>query len=123
MSAIYSFHSSRMYTSLGVTGGIILNNYSKNKIGVWNSGIIGFINKNVINLDGRLNAEAMSHYKKFGNIDNYLMKYDEINMLIDTEWVFEDHYISSKYFHSNFYLCGQVEEAKPDIFKIYCRKK
>ena len=123
MSAIYSFHSSRMYTSLGVTGGAILNNYSNNKIGVWNSGMIGFINKNVINLDGRLNAEAMSHYKKFGNIDNYLMKYDEINMLIDWEWVFEGHYISSKYFHSNFYLCGQVEEAKPDIFNVYCRKK
>lgn len=123
ISAIYSFHSSRMYTSLGVVGGVILNKYSNNKIGVWNSGMIGFINKNVINLDGRLNAEAMSHYEKFGNIDNYLMKYDEINMLIDWPWVFKEHYISNEYFYSNFYLCGQVEEARPDIFEIYCRKK
>jgi len=123
MSSIYSFHSSRMYSSLSVTAGVILNKYSNNKIGVWNSGVSGFINKNVINLDGRLNAEVMSHYKKFGNIDNYLIKYDEINMLIDWEWVFKEPYISRDYFYSNFYLCGQIEEAKPDIFEVYCRKK
>jgi hypothetical protein len=123
ISSIYSFHSSRMYTSLGVTAGAILNNYPNNKIGVWNSGMINFINKNVINLDGRLNIEVMSHYKKFGNIDNYLIKHNEIDMLIDWEWVFKEHYLSRNYFYSNFYLCGQIEKAKPDIVEVYCRKK
>jgi hypothetical protein len=77
----------------------------------------------VINLDGRLNIEAMSHYKKFGNIDNYLIKHNEIDMLIDWEWVFKEHYLSRNYFYSNFYLCGQIEKAKPDIVEVYCRKK
>lgn len=121
ISSIYSFHSSRMFTSLGVTAGVILNKYSNDKIGVWNSGIIGFVNKNVINLDGRLNKDVILHYKIFGNIDNYLIENSEISMLIDWEWVFKEHYLSRNYFFSNFVLCGQIEEAKPDIVQIYCR--
>jgi len=122
ISSIYSFHLGRMFTSLGVTAGVILNNYPNSKIGVWNSGIIGFVNKNVINLDGRLNSEAMSNYKKFGNIDNYLIKYGEIDMLIDFADTFEDH-LSHNYFYANFYLCGKIKEAQPNKIEIYCRIK
>ena len=74
-----------------------------NKIGSFQSGVFGYVHRNVINLDGKANFEILS-YVKDNNIDEYLKINQDIDLIID--WpVYINKYISKKYLKNNWKLC------------------
>ena len=90
MQTIGSLHTGRVGNSHAVSAGYIANNFNSQEfiIGSFQSGVIGFFNNNVINLDGKLDHKslrALSVSKKNKNYDE-LIKYinlRNINVIID----------------------------------------
>tara|TARA_Y100000991_G_C21958115_1_gene343077 strand:+ start:82 stop:1365 length:1284 start_codon:yes stop_codon:yes gene_type:complete len=90
MQTIGSLHAGRVGNTHAVSAGYIANNFNSKEyiIGSFQSGVIGFFNNNVINLDGKLDHKslrALSVSRKNKNFDE-LIKYinlRNINVIID----------------------------------------
>jgi len=90
MQTIGSLHTGRVGNSHAVSAGYIANNFNSQEfiIGSFQSGVIGFFNNNVVNLDGKLDHKslrALSVSKKNNNYDeliNYI-NLRNINVIID----------------------------------------
>jgi hypothetical protein len=74
--AYLSFHTERISVSFPVTAGFIQTHASTRKVGAFQSGVVGFFNTNVVNLDGKVNRDVLSYLEK-----------DEIHLYIDAEKV------------------------------------
>lgn len=80
--AYYSLHTGTIGNSHSVTAGFIKNNFPANvKIGAFQSGVIGYFNNNVINLDGKIDYEAYISAKN-KVLNKYLDK-ENINVIVD----------------------------------------
>lgn len=90
MQTIGSLHAGRVGNTHAVSAGYIANNFNSQEfiVGSFQSGVIGFFNDNVINLDGKLDHKslrALSVSKKNKNFDeliNYI-NLRNINVIID----------------------------------------
>jgi hypothetical protein len=81
-----------------------------NKIGSFQSGVFGYVHRNVINLDGKANFEILSYIKN-NNIDEYLRKNKDIDLIID--WpVYINKYISKNYLKNDWKLCINEEHMR-----------
>ena len=60
MQTIGSLHAGRVGNTHAVSAGYIANNFNSQEfIGSFQSGVIGFFNDNVINLDGKLDHKSL----------------------------------------------------------------
>jgi hypothetical protein len=62
--AIATFHTGRVGNTHVVTAGYLSRNYPHEKIGAFQSGVIGYFNTNVVNLDGKINIGALNALKE-----------------------------------------------------------
>ena len=98
------------------TSNVDSNKY--NKIGSFQSGIFGYVHRNVINLDGKANLEILNYIKN-DNIDEYLKKNQDIDLIID--WPsYINKYISKNYLNTNWKVCIKEEHLRAIG---YCRIK
>lgn len=105
-------------SSLAVRAGFIKDNFSKEeKIGLFQSGIAGFFFENVVNLDGKMNFDALE-YAKQNKLTDYFDS-AEINILMEWQEVFtniDSTYLSTKWI--------QYSKKVPDNKSIvFIRKK
>ena len=85
IGAILSFHSGRIAHSFAVAAGFAKENFSPCfRIGALQSGILGFFNNNVINLDGKMNYDIHKLAKKKESLTTYLDR-ENIDIIIDWE--------------------------------------
>jgi len=72
--AALSLHAGRITSSHAISAAFIQRNFSSAKVGAFQSGIIGYYNSNVVNLDGKLDHKALDYLKR-----------DELHLYIDAE--------------------------------------
>lgn len=82
LQAFLYFHNRRLGVSMSLRAGYILKNFPGQKVGCFQSGVAGYFNQNVYNLDGKIDHEALRYNAK-GEILDYIDK-KNINVLI--EW-------------------------------------
>ncbi len=83
VQALGSFHLGKIGNNHSISAGFVAENYpNKNFIvGAYQSGVIGYFNENVINLDGKLDGNALQLLRR-GQITDYIAEKD-INFIID----------------------------------------
>jgi len=117
----YAFHMGRVTNSHTVTAGIIKKYFPDSlKIGCFQSGIIGYINENVINLDGKVNFEALQAYK-LKSLHKYIERAD-ISVIIDWKNVIYE-YIDNIYLNDNWIVLGGFNNKIEDKQSILLIKK
>lgn len=116
--AAISLHTGRLGNTHALTAGYVAEYYGTAfKVGAFQSGVVGFVNDNVINLDGKLNHEILP-YVKLGNIDGYLARHPEIEVIVDwPEYI--QKFISNKSLIADWREC---EEAIPMEFSVCYRR-
>ncbi len=81
-AAFLSLHTGRVGNSLSINAGFVEEEFPKSaKVGAFQSGVLGFFNRDVSNLDGKIDVAALRHLKS----KNMAFHLDEegINVLID----------------------------------------
>lgn len=63
MQAMHELHNGRLASSHTVTAGFVRLHYPDMKVGAYQSGIVGFFNPNVVNLDGKVEGAALAALK------------------------------------------------------------
>lgn len=82
IQAYISFHSCVIGNSHSVSAGFINKHFSEvKKVGAFQSGVIGYFNKNVINLDGKVNHYALISLKN-NKLEDYI-EVEGIEVLVD----------------------------------------
>ena len=79
--AILSLHTGRIGNAHAVTAGFVRTRLGGLKVGAFQSGVVGYFNPNVINLDGKVNQTALS-YAKDKRLDAYIES-ERIDVLVD----------------------------------------
>lgn len=115
---VMSLHRGKIGNSHSVTAGYIYNEYPGEVVGAFQSGVVGFVNPNVVNLDGKVNKDILP-YVEAGNIDLYLQENQQIKILVDWPGYIAT-YISESYLESSWEKC--IDEASWGSVG-YCRKK
>ena len=101
--AFLSLHTGRIGNSHTVTAGFVQNYFGSAKVGAFQSGVIGYFNPNVINLDGKVNPTALD-YTKDKRLHLYIDS-EKIDVLVD--WPgYIDRSLDSDWLISNWDMCG-----------------
>jgi len=80
--AARTYHRGRIAFSMTIAAGVIQKEFPPpHKVGAFQSGVLGFFNDNVYNLDGKIDPQALLFLKK-GALDAYIDR-EEIDVLID----------------------------------------
>ena len=95
IGAFSTFHTGRIDHPQAVVAGFIKKEFPHRiKIGAFQSGIIGFFNENVVNLDGKMNHDVLNLNEIGLTLPDYLDK-EKIDVIVEWEIIF--YWISSKY--------------------------
>ena len=101
--SVMSLHRGKIGNSHVLTAGYIAVERPGEIVGAFQSGVIGFVNANVVNLDGKINVDVLP-YIKSGNIDFYLQENQQIKIIID--WPnYIERYISAEYLETSWTKC------------------
>jgi hypothetical protein len=92
--AVLSLHTGHTGNGHAMNAGFIQSNFQSSRVGVFQSGVIGFFNPNVINLDGKVNHSALIYarrselhrYVDMERIDRIIDWPDYINGALDRNW-------------------------------------
>lgn len=96
------------------TAGFIENYIPENyKVGSFQSGVVGFFNPNALNLDGKINHNALK-YKKEGEMKEYIEK-EEVDVVVVGRGEFES--IGRNYFNEGWRSC-QVGAPRNRVCRI-----
>ena len=80
--AYLSLHTGRIGNSHSVSAGFINEQFDKaTRIGAFQSGVIGYFNENVINLDGKMNSCSLNALKE-NEIEKYIDA-EQISVIVD----------------------------------------
>jgi hypothetical protein len=113
IGAILSFHSGRITHTQAVAAGFAKENFPPCfKIGAFQSGILGFFNNNVINLDGKMNYDIHNLAKKKDALTTYLDR-ENIDVFIDWSFYIYHSFLSPEANKANF-----VADWKPYPHKV-----
>ncbi len=98
------FHTGTISNSFPVTTNYIQQNFNTSKVGAFQSGVAGFFNPNVVNLDGKVNHEALLYQQ-----DHSLQKYiEQENIEILVDWpVFFEKYLDGNWLKDHWAPCPQ----------------
>ena len=114
--SLVSLHSGRIGNLHSLTAGWVKKEHPDKLIAAFQSGVIGFVNDAVVNLDGKVNADVLS-YVEAGDITQYLISHPEIDVIVD--WpMYIEKYINKEYFDGNWVVC--LDESKWGS-RAYCR--
>tara|TARA_B100000242_G_C43040356_1_gene485310 strand:+ start:692 stop:2284 length:1593 start_codon:yes stop_codon:yes gene_type:complete len=93
-----SLHLGNVGNTNSVTAGYVYSNFQSNNeyIGAFQSGVVGYFNNNVINLDGKLDHNALkAHLRHKDRKDNYkfskFIEEKNINIIVDWEKYFKNY--------------------------------
>jgi len=101
--AFLSFHIGHVSNTLTMPAGFVQKHFSKTRVGMFQSGVAGYFNPNVVNLDGKVDYLAGS-YNRQNKINMYIDQ-RKIEVLVD--W---PYYI---YVHGKLDKQGVKEKWKP----------
>ncbi len=79
--AAISLHSGRIGNRQAVIAGYVLQNFPSTHVGAFQSGVVGYFNPNVENLDGKLNGPALAAAKRH-QLPQYIDA-EQIDVLVD----------------------------------------
>ncbi len=108
------YHRGAINNPHSVSSGFIKENYPNKTIGAFQSGVVGYFNSNVYNLDGKLDYESLKYLKK-GNIHK-VIEQKNIDIIIDWESYIRN--IDDNYLQNNFIL---IEKLPNDSY-VYKRR-
>ena len=112
-----SLHSGRIGNTHTVAAGYIQHYFSHEKVGVFQSGVIGYFNPNVINLDGKVNQEALEA-SEAGKLGDYL---DEEGISVLVDWPkYIQRALPQAYLDAGWQACPQAIPGGADL--CYIRK-
>lgn len=119
--SIYAFHLGRISNNHLISAGKIKNSFDSSvKIGAFQSGIVGYLNENVINLDGKTNFDALKQIKK-DSIESYILS-EKIKVIVDWQSAI-DKYIDRKYLENNWVVYDTVQNRIGENVSIIWRSK
>lgn len=103
---LFVMHRGKLGNPHIISAGVIHERYGQvAQVGAFQSGVVGFDNTNVVNLDGKVNTEVLPYVKR-GNIDAYLLDHPDIGVLID--WPGYIHtYVSDAHLAQHWRPCVQ----------------
>ncbi len=87
--AFLSLHTGRIGNPLTVSAGYISNDLGSQKVGVFQSGIMGYFNPNVINLDGKMNYDVLPYIQK-DSIEGYIDQEDIAFIVDEPPYIFNN---------------------------------
>ncbi len=101
---IRSLHTGHIASNHIVSAGYIREYYPTARVGAFQSGAIGFFDHNVVNLDGKMNDDALraSHT---GQLDGYLDR-SGVDVLVDWKALIHYH-LPAGYLASEWKVCSQ----------------
>lgn len=116
--AFCSLHLGRLGDFHSTTAGFVKKEFNQDiKIGAFQSGVMGFFSQNVVNLDGKIDFEALKYLKE-NQIDRYIDN-EKISVIIDVPEIIAEC-IDSKYLNDKWKL---YDKAVPTGNRIcYVRK-
>ena len=118
VNVFVGMHYNKNGTSLAVRTGFIEDNFTQaKKIGVFQSGIAGYFFENVINLDGKMNNDALN-YSRRQRLETYL---DSMNINIMMEWRETFDILNKGYLNENWTAYPKAVTDNKSI--VYVRKK
>jgi hypothetical protein len=93
--AALTLHSGFIGNGHAISAGFIRERYQSSRVGAFQSGVIGFFNSNVINLDGKVNYSALAYAKRrelyryvdLERVDILVDWPDYINGALDENWL------------------------------------
>ena len=114
--AFYFYHTGNTGWSRTISAGYLQDEQFKNKkIGAFQSGVTGYFNENVINLDGKIDYSALKYIKQ-NEIDKYIEQ-QKIDVISD--WQMYIDFINPLYLKSNW---KQLENTPPDSSLYFIKK-
>ncbi len=108
------YHRGAIQNSHSISAGYILEKYPNKIVGAFQSGVIGYFDSNVYNLDGKLDYVSLQYLKE-GNIHQVISK-KNIEVIIDWESYIKN--INTKYLQDNFILVDSL----PNNSNVYIKK-
>ncbi len=114
-----SFHSGRIGVSFPVTAGYVQAHASDKKVGAFQSGVIGFFNPNVVNLDGKVNQQALKHFQN-GTIQKYI-DLEQIDILIDWPQIIHQEINDPEWLNENWEPC--TPPVPDDVQNTLCLQR
>jgi hypothetical protein len=96
--AVFSLHTGRTSNGHAMNAGFVQSNFQSSKVGAFQSGVIGFFNPNVVNLDGKVNYSALVYtrrselyrYVDMAGIDTLIDWPGYISGALDENWRFSN---------------------------------
>lgn len=100
-----TLHNGRMILDLPINAGFVHDKLDNRLlVGAMQSGTVGFFNRNVINLDGKIDSQAQHAASSEGGIRTYLDN-QRIDVLLD--WPEVDQYLMAGYSAEEWQPCGR----------------
>lgn len=100
--AVASLHTGRIGNSHAVTAGYVKERVPNTyKVGAFQSGVIGFFNSNVVNLDGKIDHQALPHLKT-GTMRKHVEQ-EQVDVIVD--WKSALSKFSNKYMDKKWSPC------------------
>ncbi len=112
-----SLHTGHIATNHIVSAGYIRQFYPEARVGAFQSGALGFFDPNVVNLDGKMNDEAL-HADGQHRLDEYLDR-SRIDVLVDWEALMRYH-LPASYLAAKWQPCPQPMPISNSV--CYVRK-
>jgi len=105
-----ALHTGVVSNTQAVTAGFIQQKYPSTKVGAFQSGVIGYFNPSVVNLDGKVNHEVLGYLRQ-KSLGSYLDN-EQIDVLVDWSEVI-DRYLSDQYLIKNWESCNsEIADGK-----------
>lgn len=102
VSDYFSLHTGHVGSSQYIAAGYVHQFYNKRRVGSFQSGTEGYFNRNVDNLDGKLNAAAL-HASKLHDLPSYI---DSTNIDVLVDWPGYIHSLPSNYLSRAWRPCS-----------------
>ena len=100
----WSLHTGRIASNHIISAGYVRQAYPTARVGAFQSGAFGFFDANVVNLDGKMNDDAL-RADKIHELDAYLDR-SGVDVLIDWEALMR-HHLPADYMAAKWKPCPQ----------------
>ena len=120
IGAILTFHSGRITRTHAVAAGFVKENFSPRvRIGAFQSGVLGFFNNNIINLDGKMNYDIHELAQKKESLSAYLDR-ENIDIIIDWGWIIRLYFFSPEENKAHFFANWKPYPHKVPDGRTFC---
>jgi hypothetical protein len=114
--AILSLHTGHVGSTQLVNAGYIRTNYPSARVGSFQSGVVGYFNPNVENLDGKLNEGALRAVQKH-QLDTFVES-EHISVLVDWRG-YITNWLPTDYLSREWQACPQAMVTANDVCLLH----